>query len=88
MCTIHLGMVKLKGHDQRPFPQTPSVFAPNQKGIIEYAAVHAHGSVYLVPGEGGSAYDHAVGQVVVFAGFCDLGRQAEIVGVELVQVIC
>ena len=85
--SVHLGVVELEGNGEEGPEEVAAVFAPYHEGVVEYAAVHAHGSVYLVPGEGGSADDHAVGQVVVFASFCDLGRQAEIVGVELVQVI-
>ena len=52
MCAIHLGMMKLKGNNQCPFPQTPFVFAPNQKRIIEHTAVHAYCPVYLIPSKG------------------------------------
>ena len=60
----------------------PPVPAPYQERVVEDTAVHADGPVYIVPGEGGGAYDHAVGDVVVPAFLRYLRRQPQIVPVE------
>ena len=65
----------------------PPVPAPYQERVVEDTAVHADGSVYVVPGEGGGAYDHAVGDVVVPAFLRHLRRQPQIVPVERRQVL-
>ena len=49
---VHLRMVELERNGQRLFPQMPFVFAPNQKRVVEHAAVHADCPIYLIPGEG------------------------------------
>ena len=65
----------------------PPVPAPYQERVVEDTAVHAYGSVYVVPGEGGGAYDHAVGDVVVPAFLRHLRRQPQIVPVERRHVL-
>ena len=75
MCAIHLCMVELKGNSQCPFPPMPFVFAPNQKRIIEHAAIHAYRPVYLVLCKGRRTDDHAICQVMVLAVFGNLLRQ-------------
>ena len=72
MCAVHLDVVELEGYRQCPFPQMPSVLAPYQKRIIEYAAVHADCSVYVILCESGCADNHTVGQVVIPAAFGNL----------------
>ena len=87
VCAVHLGVMELEGDGQGPFLKVAPVFAPDQEGIVEYAAVHADGSVYIVLRQGRRAYDHAVGKVVVLTAFGYLTGQAQIVGVELFQVV-
>lgn len=87
MGAVHLGVVELEGDGERPPPEVPSVLAPDEEGVVVYAAVHAYCAVYLGLDEGGGADDHAVGEVVVCAGLGDLAGQAQVVGVELLQVV-
>ena len=65
----------------------PPVPSPYQERVVEDTAVHADGPVYVVPGEGGGAYDHAVGDVVVPAFLRHLRRQPQIVPVERRHVL-
>ena len=83
---VHLRVVELERNSQGPFPKVPLVFAPNQEGVVEPAAIHADSSVYFILGEGGRANNHAVGQVVVLATFGHLSRQPQVIVVELPQV--
>ena len=79
---VHLGMVELERQLQRRSEKPLTIFAPDDKRIVENAAVHAHGAVYFGIHNGGCAYDHAFGQIVIFAAFGCLARQAQVVGVE------
>lgn len=83
---VHLRVVELERNSQGPFPKVPLVFAPNQEGVVEPAAIHADGSVYFILGEGGRANNHAVGQVMVLATSGHLSRQPQVIVVELPQV--
>ena len=74
---VHLGMVELEGKRQRRPGKPPAVSAPDEKGIVENAAVHADRAVKLGIHDGGGADDHAVRQVVVFAAFRSCLRQAQ-----------
>ena len=82
MCAVHLSMVELERQLQRRSEKPLTIFAPDDKRIVENAAVHAHGAVYFGIHNGGCAYDHAFGQIVIFAAFGCLARQAQVVGVE------
>lgn len=85
--TVHLGVVELEGDGECPLPEVPPVLAPDEEGVVVYAAVHAYCAVYLGLDEGGGADDHAVGEVMVCAGLGDLAGQAQVVGIELLQVV-
>ena len=85
MRPVHLGVVELERNDEARSPQAAFVFAPNQEGVVENAAIHAYGPVDIVPGEGGSADDHAVRQIVVEAGFGCLPGKFQVVFVEKFQ---
>lgn len=76
-----------EGNNPYPFPQTPFVFAPNQKRIIECVAIHAYHPVYLIPGKGRRANNHALCQVIIPAAFGDLLRQPQVIGIELLQLL-
>ena len=52
--------MELERELQHRFEESLAVLAPNEKGIVENAAVHAHGSVKLRIHDGGGADDHAV----------------------------
>ena len=86
MRAVHLGMVELERQLQRCSEKPLAVFSSDEEGVVENATVHADGSVDLGVHNGGGADHHAVGQVVVFAGFRRLPRQAQVVGTELRQV--
>ena len=86
--TVHLGVMELEGNGQGISEQLFPVTAPEDKGIVENAAVHAYNAVDFCIHNGGSADDHAVfGQVIVLAGLGDLGGVGEIIAVELCQII-
>lgn len=87
MGTVHLRVVELKRHAERRPEQPSAVLAPNQEGVVEYAAVHAHCAVNVVLRECRSANDHTVGQVVVRTRVRHLPRETHIVTVERRQVI-
>lgn len=87
MRPVHLRMVELKRNGKRRFQEMPFVLAPYQERIVEYAAVHSHRAVDLVPRESGGAYDHAIRQIVVFARFGDLTREPHIIVVEPPQIV-
>ena len=87
MRPVHLGVVELERNDEARSPQAAFVFAPNQEGVVENAAIHAYSPVDIVPGEGGSADDHAVRQIVVEAGFGCLPGKFQVVFVEKFQVL-
>ena len=86
MCAVHLGVVKLKRQLQRRPEKTLMIFAPDEKRIVENAAVHADGAVDLGIHDGGGADDHAVGQIVIFTAFRNCARQPQVVGIELRKV--
>lgn len=87
MCAIHLCVVKLEGNSQCTFPQTPFVFSPNQKRIVEHTAIHANRSIYLILCKGRRADNHAICQVMIPAAFSNLFRQSQVIGIELLQII-
>lgn len=87
MGTVHLSVVELKRHAKHRPEQPSAVLAPNQEGVVEYAAVHTHCAVYVVLRECRSANDHAVGQVVVGTRVRHLPCETHIVAVERRQVI-
>ena len=76
---VHLRVVELEGDGQHRFQELPAVASPDEKGIVEDAAVHAHRAVNIRVHDGARADDHALGQVVVGAGFGHLARKAQIV---------
>ena len=84
MCTVHLCVVELERKGKGGFPPRALVLAPNDEGIVEYAAIHAHGTVYLVMCKSRGADDHAfLREVVVKATLCHLLGKTQIVIVEL-----
>ena len=84
MCTVHLRVVELERKGKGGFQPRALVLAPNDEGVVEDAAIHAHGAVYLVMGKGRGAYDHAfLREIVVNAAFCYLSCKTQIVIVEL-----
>ena len=60
MRAVHLRVMELERELQHRFEESLAVLAPNEKGIVENAAVHAHGPVELGIHNGGGADDHAV----------------------------
>lgn len=86
MRPVHLRMMELERDCQCPFPQMPPVFSPNQKGVVEYSAVHPYRPVYFVLCKGGCPDDHAVRQVMIAATFGHLFCEPQVIGVELPQV--
>lgn len=83
VCAVHLGMMELERQLQRR-PEKPfMIFAPDDKRIVENAAVHADCAVDFGIHNGGGADDHAVSQVVIFTVFRNCARQPQVVGVEL-----
>ena len=82
MGAVHLGVVELERQLQRCLKMPPVIFAPDEKRIVENAAVHAHGAVDLGVRKGRGADDHAIGQVVVFTALGRLLRQAQVIGVK------
>ena len=87
MGAVHLGVVELERDRKRSFQPTAPVFAPDQERIVEYAAVHTHGAVYFILRQRRGADDHAISQVMVRTCLGHLPGQAQIVVVELPQVI-
>lgn len=87
MGAVHLRMVELERDGEHRPEQPPPVLAPDQERIVEYAAVHAHGTVDLVLRKGRGADDHAVRQVVVLARFGDLPRELQIIVVEPLRIV-
>ena len=62
---VHLCMMKLKGDREGVSKEMLAVLAPDDKRIVEDAAVHAHCTVDFGVHNGGGADDHGVvGQVV------------------------
>lgn len=86
MRAVHLGMVELERQLQRRPEKPLMIFAPNEKRIVENAAVHADCAVDFGIHNGGGADDHAVGQVVIFTAFRNCARQLQVVGVELCKI--
>ena len=79
---VHLRVVKLEGDGQCGAQEAAPVFAPDEEGVVEQAAVHAHGAVDVVARQRGGAYHHAVGQVVADARAGYLAGEPQVVGVE------
>ena len=75
MGAVHLGVVELERDRQSPFPQMPSVSAPDHKRVVEYSAVHSDCTVNVILDQSGCADDHTVGDVVVPAAFRHLPGQ-------------
>ncbi len=51
------------------------------------AAVHSDGSVNFILGQGRCAYDHTVGDVIVFARPCDLLCKFEVICIEFIKTV-
>ena len=60
MLSVHLSVVELEGYGQIVSEKFLSVPAPDDEGIIEYAAVHAHSAVDFGVNYCGCADDHGV----------------------------
>ena len=60
MGAVHLGVVELQGDGEAIAQEAPAIAAPNEEGVVENTAVHAHGSVDLGVDDGRGADDHAV----------------------------
>lgn len=82
MGAVHLCVMELKRHGQGGSEPSPAVSAPDQEGVVEDAAVHPDGSVYVILSQRGRAYHHAVGDVMVLTSPGSLTGQAQIIGVE------
>ena len=87
MGAVHLGVVELERDRKRSLQPTAPVFAPNHERIVEYPAVHAHGTIDLVLRKGRSADDHAVRQIVVRIRFSHLPRESQVVVIEPPQIV-
>lgn len=79
-------MMELDGDGETCLEKPLFIFAPDQEGIIEYAAVYPYSAVNAVLGQSRGANDHAVLQIVVLAVFSDLGSKNHIVTVKLNQI--
>ena len=62
---IHLGVMELEGYGEHCLPPLALVLAPYEEGVIEDAAIHAHGTVNLVLCQGLSADGHTARRQVV-----------------------
>lgn len=82
MGTVHLRVMKLKGDCQRCFEPASTVASPYQDGIVEDAAVHSDGSFNIVLRQCRCADYHAVGDVVILAGFSHMPCQLHIIGIK------
>ena len=60
MGSIHLSVVELEGDGQLIVKPFAAVFAPDDKRIVENAAIHADCAVYLGINNSGGADDHTV----------------------------
>jgi len=71
--TVHLCVMELE-RDRKGIPeQFLSISSPDDEGVIEDAAVHAHSTVDFGIDDGGGSDDHAAfGQIPVLAAFCNL----------------
>ena len=69
------------------FLKSAAVSAPDDKGIVENSAVHSHSSIKLRINNSGCADYHFVMYIVIFAAFGNLCCQAEIITLELPQII-
>ena len=82
MRTVHLGVVELKGDCQICLEPASVVASPDYKWVVEDAAIHSYGSVNIVLNQCRGAYHHIIRNVMVLAGFCNLSRQSQIIGIE------
>ena len=87
MGAVHLGVVELERDRKRSLQPTAPAFAPNHERIVEYAAVHAYGTIDLILRQRRSADNHAVGQIVVRTRFGHLPCKSQIVVVEPLQIV-
>ena len=87
MRPVHLCVVKLERHRELCLEEAFAVSAPYHERIVENAAVHAHGPVDVLSGEGRGANHHAFLQVVVLARTGNLLRQLRVVAAEALQVV-
>ena len=86
MGAVHLRVVELERDGQIVSEEPLLVFAPDDKRVIEYAAVHANGAVDLSVDYCGCADDHAVfGQIPVSAAFRDICGKFKIFPIEYSQ---
>ena len=60
MGSIHLRVVELEGDGQLIVKPFAAVFAPDDKRIVENAAIHANRSVYLGINDSRGSDDHTV----------------------------
>ncbi|MPM87114.1 hypothetical protein SDC9_134207 [bioreactor metagenome] len=79
-------MMELKGQLQLGFQPAAAVFAPDEKGIVEDAAVKVRHTVQIVMDQSRGADDHAIWQLVVLAAFPAALRQLRIGTGEFVQL--
>ena len=79
MGSIHLSVVELKGDGQLIVKPFAAVFAPDDKRIVENAAIHADCAVYLGINDSGGADDHTVsGEVSIPAIKSYLSRMLQV----------
>ena len=75
MGAVHLCVMKLEGDGEFIAEEGFSILSPDNKGIVEYAAVHADGAVNFRVDNGRCADDHALpGQIPVLPGLRRLRR--------------
>ena len=88
MGAVHLGVVKLEENGQMIPEAFLPVFAPDQKGIVENAAVHTDGTINLGIHNGGGTDDHTgFRQIPVLTGFCYLDGLGQVFEVEGIQIL-
>ena len=74
MCAVHLCMMKVERKCRRGSEKPFVIFTPDQKRIVENAAIHANSTIDFSIHDGRCADDHTLHQVVILAVFCNLLR--------------
>ena len=87
MSAVHLCVMKLERQLQRRFEKSLVISAPDNKRIIENAAIHTDSSVDFGVHDGGCTDNHTVDDIIIFATFGNLFCKAQIIGIESHKVI-
>ena len=87
MPTIHLNMMELERYRQGNLKPAFAISCPNQKRIIELAAILVYYAVYLCLHQGGRANNHVVLKDTALALAGSLSSQLLVIIIELLQVV-